>query len=885
MRTFVLSCITILSLGLSTSAQENACRPQEIDASFTPLGCYTDSDTRTLGGKQITLAQNDAKSCADACGYSGYNISGTEFGRECYCGSSINPIATEVPQNSSTCSYPCSGNSSEVCGGNYFINLYSISNANPSPLPQGHRDPVCQTQPFCSNKACDTSLTQEERIAALLEQMTVEEKAENLINSAAGVSRLGLPSYEWWSEALHGVATSPGVGFTSPNGSDFSYATSFPSPILTGSAFDDELIHEISSTVGKEARAFANYKRAGYDFWTPNINTFLDPRWGRGHEVPSEDSFHLQSYVMQLIPGLQGGADKTDHKQIIATCKHFAVYDVETNREGQNYDPTQQDLGEYYMQPFKTCVRDTHVGSVMCAYNAVFGEPACANKYLLQDLLRDSWGFDEPYHYVVSDCGAVDDIHEPHKFVDSKEKAAAVALNAGTDSNCGSTYRLLNESVASGLTTESQMDISLTRLYNALFTVGYFDGQPEFDSLSWSDVGTPAAQSLAYQAAWEGMTLLKNDGTLPLTSCFSSVALIGPWANATTQMQGNYQGVAPYLISPLMAAEVQWTSVTYAQGTEIDSSDTSGFDAALAAAKAADIVIYMGGIDTNIEGESLDRRSIVWPGNQLDLIQQLSEVGKPLVVVQFGGGQVDDTELLSNANVNSIVWGGYPGQEGGNAIIDILTGEKPVAGRLTTTQYPAAYIDEVSLYDPNLRPSDSSPGRTYKWYNKEPVLPFGYGLHYTTFSSSWAVTPDASYDIGSLVHGRSNGTIPSNSSSSFATDASAWTTVSVNVQNTGDYASDHVALLFLRTPNAGPAPYPNKWLVSYARVHGLAPGKTQEVELDINLGALARADENGDLLLYPGDYEMMFDYDSQLTFNFTLTGSPTLLDALARPSS
>ncbi|KAK7699495.1 hypothetical protein SLS64_011633 [Diaporthe eres] len=883
MRSTTLLSSLMLSFGMSSLAQNGSfvctgINPiQDFNASFTSLGCYTDSTTRTLDGKQINLARNDAQACANACGYMGFNLSGTEYTTQCFCGNSINPIASEVSQNSSTCSYACPGNSSEVCGGTYFMNLYAISNPNPSPPPQTvRREAVCQTNPFCANKACDTSLTQGERIAALLTQMSVEEKATNMVNSATGVPRLGLPAYEWWSEALHGVASSPGVTFNTPNGSNFSYATSFPEPILMGAAFDDPLINKVASTVGLEARAFANYMQSGFDFWTPNINTFLDPRWGRGLEVPSEDSFHMQSYVAQLIPGLQGGLQNTDHKQIIATCKHYAVYDVETNRDGQNYDPTQQDLGEYFLQPFKTCVRDVNVGSIMCAYNAVDGVPSCANAYLLQDVLRDSWGFSEPYHYVTSDCAAVDDIYEPHNFTDSLAAAAAVALNAGTDTNCGSTYNVLNVSVANNFTTEKQMDVSLTRLYNALFTVGYFDGQPEYDSLSWSDVGSPSAQSLAYQAAWEGMTLLKNDGLLPLETSYGSVAMIGPWANATTQMQGNYQGTAPYLTSPLMAAEAQWSDVTYALGTAIDSSDTSGFAAALAAAKAADVIIYAGGIDVSIEAEGMDRTSIVWPGNQLDLVQQLSELGKPLVVVQFGGGQIDDTALFNNSNVNSLVWGGYPGQDGGNALIDALVGKQPIAGRLTTTQYPADYINEVSLFDPNLRPSNSSPGRTYKWYNKEPVLPFGYGLHYTTFSYSWGTKPNTSYAISSLIPAGSGGSIPS------VNDASPWTTVSVNVHNTGKLASDYVALLFLKTPNAGPSPYPNKWLVSYARAHGLAAGESQEVPLSLNLGALARANADGDLVLYPGDYEMMLDYDSRLTFNLTLTGSPTILDPLAR---
>lgn len=307
-------------------------------------------------------------------------------------------------------------------------------------------------------------------------------------------------------------------------------------PILMGAAFDDSLIYRVASIIGKEARSFANYGNAGFDFWTPNINEFLDPRWGRGLEVPSEDAYHVQSYVHNLVPALQGGFQNTDHKQIIATCKHFAVYDVETNRNFENYNPTQQDLADYYLAPFRTCVRDSNVGSIMCSYNAVDGIPSCANEYLLEDVLRGEFGFTEPYRYVTSDCGAVDNIGPPyHNFTDSQTAAAAVALNAGTDTNCGTSYLLLNASVANGWTTEKQMDISMTRLYNALFTIGYWNGQPEYDGLGWSDVSTPEAQATAYQAAWEGMVLLKNDGTLPVEEC-GSVAFIGPWGNATTQM-------------------------------------------------------------------------------------------------------------------------------------------------------------------------------------------------------------------------------------------------------------------------------------------------------------------------------------------------------------
>lgn len=758
------------------------------------------------------------------------------------------------------------------------MNLYEISNpvANPS---SALFTPVCQTNPLCAQQVCDTSLSIAERVKSLIDSMTLDEKVLNTVNSASGVSRLGLPTYQWWSEALHGVANSPGVFFQSPNGSNFSYATSFPMPILMAAAFDDSLINKVASVVGKEARAFANNGFAGFDFWTPNINPFRDPRWGRGLEVPSEDAFHVQSYVKALIPGLQGGTSNPTDKQIIATCKHYAAYDIEAGRHDNNYNPPQQDLGDYYLAPFKTCVRDVAVGSIMCAYNAVDGIPSCASEYLLDFVLREHWGFDQAYNYVTSDCDAVSDIYDGHNFTDSATAAAAVALNAGTDMDCGSTYDDLADAIAQNMTTEAILDKTLTRLYTALFTVDYFDGSSQYRALSWDDVSDGDAQSLAYEAAVEGMTLLKNDGLLPLKSNYSSVAIIGPWANATTQMQGNYAGDAPYLNSPLMAFQSQWANVQYELGTEIDTSSTENFSDAISAAQSADLVIYLGGIDTSIEAESNDRESIVWPGNQLDLVAQLADLGKPLVVVQFGAGQLDDSTLLSNDNVNSLLWAGYPGQDGGYAVFDVLTGKKSVAGRLTTTQYAASYADDVSIYDMRLRPNESFPGRTYKWYTGEPVLPFGHGLHYTTFDFDWVSTPKTSYEISSL----------SNSSyGQVKTDITPFTDVVASVKNVGGLASmtsDYVGLLFISSKNAGPAPYPNKSLVSYARLHDVPVNGTLKLTLPLTLGSLARADENGDLTIYPGDYMISLDINAKLSFNFTLKGEPLVVDVLPRQAS
>lgn len=671
------------------------------------------------------------------------------------------------------------------------------------------------------------------------------------------------------------MGSAPGVQFTAKP-SNFSYATSFPAPILSAAAFDDDLIRQIGAVVGTEGRAFGNNGFAGYDYWAPNMNPFRDPRWGRGQETPGEDILRVQNYIKSYVPGLQG--DDVLQKQVIATCKHYAAYDLETGRYGNDYNPTQQDLADYFLAPFKTCVRDAAVGSVMCAYNAVDGVPSCASEYLLGDVLRSHWKFTADYQYVVSDCGAVTDIWQYHNFTDTQEAAASVAINAGTDLECGQTYVLLNESLAMNQTTVARLDSALTRLYQALFTVGFFDGS-KYQALGWSDVATPAAQSLAYQAAVEGTTLLKNDGLLPLDmSQKRKVAVIGPFANATVQLQGDYSGTAEYLRSPLEAFEgySAW-DVTYAMGTAVNSNSTAGFSAALAAVNSSDMIIYLGGIDNSIEQETLDRTVLTWPGNQLELIAELAACSKPMIVVQFGGGQLDDTPLLDNADINALLWAGYPSQDGGPALLDVLVGKQSVAGRLPITQYPASYADEVSIFNINLRPNGSFPGRTYKWYTGKPVLPFGYGLHYTTWKFQWQQTLKHEYNIQDLVD-QCASTGPIDDNASFAT-------VSAKITNTGRHQSDYVGLLFIASDNAGPAPRPNKSLASYLRLHNVTVGGSQEIRLPLTLGSIARADVNGDLTIYPGDYQLMLDVDAKLSFKFTLKGNPLVIETLPMPPS
>ena len=403
---------------------------------------------------------------------------------------------------------------------------------------------------------------------------------------------------------------------------------------------------------------------------------FKDPRWGRGQETPGEDPFHLQNYVYHLIVGLQGGVDPKPYLKVAADCKHYAAYDLDNwegvIREGFNAIVTQQDLSEYYLPSFQTCVRDAKVASVMCSYNAVNGIPSCANKFLLQDVLRDHWGFGED-RWVVADCDAVLTAYTPHNYTGDPVQVATDALLAGTDVDCGIFFSIfLPDALARGLVTTADLKQALVRQYaslvryvlhhfllltgslnNARRRLGYFDppeSQP-FRQLGWTDVNTPDAQQLARTAAVEGIVLLKNDGTLPLAKSVTKIALVGPWGNATTAMQGNYFGVAPFLISPFQGAQDAGFEVESVLGTSTTGNDTSGFAAALEAVGRADVVVFTGGLDESVEAEQLDRLTVTWPGNQLDLITQLASVGKPLVVVQFGGGQVDDSALKANTKV------------------------------------------------------------------------------------------------------------------------------------------------------------------------------------------------------------------------------------------
>ena len=422
-----------------------------------------------------------------------------------------------------------------------------------------------------------------------------------------------------------------------------------------------------------------------------------------------------------------------------------------------------------------------------------------------------------------------------------------------------------------------------------------------YRDLSWADVATPASLQLAYTAAVEGITMLKNDKQiLPLDiSKISSIAILGDWANATTQMQGNYYGIAPYLHSPLYAAQQLKNStgnitVNYGSGPTQGNPTTDSWNVPLTAAMESDIIVYLGGIDTSVESEGMDRYSINWQGFQIDLINQVCAMGKPCILVSMGD-QLDQTPFISNSNISAILWGGYPGMSGGDAIINLLVGKEAPAGRLPVTQYPTDYVNQVAMTNMTLRPGENNPGRTYIWYDFEvamlrypseystyyllryngtAVYPFGYGIHYTNFTTTFASSESttASYTISSLVQG----------CTATYLDLCPFKTFPITVTNTGQTMSDFVTLGFI-TGQHGPSPYPNKQLVAYQRLHNVTAGSSQVADLPLTLGSLARVDEQGNTVLYPGDYALLIDEPTQSILNFTLTGSPMTLDAWPQP--
>jgi len=809
------------------------------------------------------------------------------------------------------------------------------------------------------------NLTTEQRVDDLVSRMTIDEKISQLMDSSPAIERLGVPEYNWWNESLHGVARA-------------GYATVFPQSISIASSWDRQLIFDVANVISDEARAkHHEYLRRGQHgmyqgltFWSPNINIFRDPRWGRGHETYGEDPYLTGQLGLKYVNGLQG----TDQKylKVIATAKHFAVHSgPEPSRHHFNAEASDLDLYETYLPAFRTLVKEGHVYSVMGAYNRFRGESCSASPFLF-NILRNVWGFNG---YIVSDCGAVTDIWKYHKITNDAASASALAVKDGLDLECGSSYKSLKEALDRKLLTESDIDITIKRLFTARFKLGMFDPEEmvPYAQIPFSVNNTAAHSALARTASQKSIVLLKNQHlTLPLSKDIKTIAVIGPNADDAQSLWGNYSGIPSDPVTVLKGIQNKLgaaASVLYAKGTdlakgvpamnaipsislqtengiqgltgeyfdntewegkplftridanvdfhwdidapdprlkmgnysvrwtgyivapktgmysisewskpfmtiEIETGKTSGgknnhhprirpqkialeagkkykitakyqnfygdaiaqllwstpeenlLQDAVAKASQADAVVLVLGLNERLEGEEMkveadgfeggDRTSLNLPANQEELMQAVYKTGKPVILVLLNGSALSIN--WANDNVPAILTAGYPGQQGGNAIADVLFGDYNPAGRLPVTYYKSVeQLPEFDNYDMK--------GRTYRYFNKKPLYPFGFGLSYTKFK------------YGNLQ-------VPANSSAANAIN------VSVDITNIGDRDGDEVAELYLKDEKAS-TPRPIWQLEGFERL-SLKKGETKTVSFTITPRQLSMINKEKQRVIEPG---------------------------------
>ncbi|MDR2805106.1 MAG: glycoside hydrolase family 3 C-terminal domain-containing protein [Dysgonamonadaceae bacterium] len=673
-------------------------------------------------------------------------------------------------------------------------------------------------------------LSVERRAADLVARLTLDEKIDQMLNKTPAIERLGIPPYDWWNECLHGVAR------TEYN------VTVFPQAIGMAAGWDVDAIRLMGDYTAEEGRAIYNTARAkgdyriyhGLTYWTPNINIFRDPRWGRGQETYGEDPFLTASLAKNFVNGLQG--DDPVYLKAAGCAKHFAVHSgPEWNRHIFNVEVSNYDLWDTYLPAFKT-LADAHVAGFMCAYNAFESQPCCGSDKLMIDILRNDWGFTG---YVTSDCGAIDDFYRNHKTHAHAQGAAADAVYHGTDVDCGrESYRALQQAVEEGLITEAQIDVSLRRLFQIRFRLGMFDPKERapFSDIDSTALESPAHKALALKMTQQSMVLLKNDGVLPIEKTgLKKVAVIGPNANNPEVQLGNYNGFPSRIITPLDGIREE-----LGEGVEIYTDSVIGyygpspksFDATLRAVKDADLIVYVGGISPRIEGEEMrveapgfyrgDRTSILLPSIQTDLMKALKTAGKPLVFVMMTGSAI--ATPWESENVDAILNAWYGGEFAGKAIADILFGKYNPSGRLPVT----FYADDKDLPDfEDYRMNN----RTYRYFKGKALYPFGYGLSYTTFDYAWVNPPKASYSDKETIE------------------------CSIKISNTGKITGDEVAQVYIRYPQKGTG-LPLKELRAFARKTVLA-GQGEEITVAIPVAQFAKwSEEAGKQVVPAGTYTL-----------------------------
>ncbi|MBR2461425.1 MAG: glycoside hydrolase family 3 C-terminal domain-containing protein [Clostridia bacterium] len=572
-----------------------------------------------------------------------------------------------------------------------------------------------------------------ERAKDLVAQMTVEEKISQMRYDAPAIERLGIPAYNWWNECLHGVARQGA-------------ATVFPQAIGMASSFDTDMMYRVATAISDEARAKYNeFKKfgnteiyQGLTFWSPNINIFRDPRWGRGHETYGEDPYLTGRMGTAFIKGLQG---EGKYRKLDATIKHYAVHSgPESLRHEFDARVSDKDLYETYLWAFKYCIDNADPSAVMGAYNRVGGEPCCGSKRLLSDILYGEFGFKG---YVVSDCGAIVDIHAHHKITGSAAESSALAVNMGCQLNCGKAYHWLKEAFERGLVSVETITAAVEKLFEARFRLGMFDDDCEYDNIPFDVVECRKHTELNRKMAQKSMVLLKNDGILPLKQGMT-VAVIGPNADSKSVLLGNYNGTPSRYTTLLRGIQdASEGKVIYARGCHLyrnpnpESWEEHPLREAIIAARKADVVVLCMGIDPSMEGEegdayngdmSGDKKDLSLPLGQLDLLNRLVREGKPTVMVNVSGSCIDLRD--ADAHCNAVIQCFYPGAEGGNALADILYGKVSPSARLPVSFYRSA--DDLPPFE-----DYSMENRTYKFFKGECLYDFGFGLTYSEIKEDW----------------------------------------------------------------------------------------------------------------------------------------------------
>ncbi len=699
-------------------------------------------------------------------------------------------------------------------------------------------------------KYTNLSLDFETRATDLVAQMTLEEKISQLGAGAPAIPRLNIQEYHWWNECLHGVARA-GI------------ATVFPQAIGMAASFDTATMREVAHVISDEARAKhheaqrnKNYKiYTGLTFWSPNVNIFRDPRWGRGHETYGEDPYLTGQMGMQFVKGLQGNDSK--YLKLVSTAKHFAVHNgPEPNRHSFNVLPSKRDLWETYLPAFEDLIVDAKAYSVMGAYNRVDGESASASWMLLNDILRKQWGFEG---YVVSDCGAINDIYENHKIVDTQEQAAALGIRRGCDLNCGSVYqRALKTAVSQGLIGVKEIDLSVYRLMLARMKLGMFDPIElvPYAQIPFELNNRKAHDDLALKMAHKSMTLLKNEGILPLNKkLIKKIAVIGPNADNINALKGNYYGTPSdpvTIINGIKAKSGPEIELVYHKGVSLVTNQNKDSlvlsKRVLKDIESADVAIFVGGLDATWEGEESnemkskngvegffggDRTKIELPEVQLNALKAMNKTGTPVVFVLLAGSAVSFNGLEQELEGILAAW--YPGQRGGDAVADVLFGNYNPAGRLPVTFYSSTN-ELPNFEDYNMRAGN---GFTYRYYNGKAMYPFGYGMSYTKFKYS---------DLAI------NKKVFNNSEEVFVT---------VNVKNSGELDGEEVVQLYVKDVESTTW-MPHKQLRGFKRI-SLKKGEKKMVEFKLNVSKDLRYYDaiKQTYVVEPGDFEIQIGGSSK----------------------